>query len=75
MAQDTNLDPSYCYTVKELAYLWNMSDESIRRIFEEEPGVMIFKIQRTGRRVYRNIRIPGKVALRVQNRMTVAVPA
>jgi len=75
MATETNLDPNYCYTVKELAYLWNVSDESIRRLFEEEPGVLIFKIQRSGRRVYRNIRIPGKVAQRVQHRMTVVVPA
>jgi len=72
--ETTSLDPSYCYTVKELGYLWNMSDESVRRLFEEESGVLIFKIQSTGRRTYRNIRIPGKVALRVQNRMTVVVP-
>lgn len=73
----TNLDPGYTYTVKELAYLWNLSDESIRRIFEEEPGVLIFMIRPKGRRrrPYRNIRIPGKVALRVQTRMTVGVPA
>lgn len=74
MEHRTNLDPSYCYTVKELAFLWNMSTESIRRLFESEPGTLVFKIQRTGRRTYRNIRIPGSVALRVQNRMTVVVP-
>jgi len=70
----TTLDADYCYTVKELAFVWNVSPESIRRMFEEEPGVLIFKIQRTGRRTYRNIRIPGRVALRVQNRATIAVP-
>lgn len=74
MEQPTSLDPNYCYTVKELAYVWNMSAESIRRMFESEPGTMIFKIQRTGRRIYRTMRIPGKVALRVQHRMTVVVP-
>lgn len=73
MEQRTSLDPSYCYTVKELAFLWNMSTESIRRLFEAEPGTLVFKIQRTGRRTYRNIRIPGSVALRIQNRMTVVV--
>ncbi len=68
------LDSKYCYSVKELAFIWNMSDESIRRLFEDEPGVLIFKIQATGRRIYRTIRIPGNVALRVQNRMAVEVP-
>jgi hypothetical protein len=74
MESKTILDADYCYTVKELAFVWNMSDESIRRLFEEEPGVLIFKIQQTGKRTYRNIRIPGKVALRVQNRAAVVVP-
>jgi hypothetical protein len=76
MAQ-TNLDESYTYTVKELAYLWNVSDETIRRLFEEEDGVL--DIQTPGRcnsqkRRYRNLRIPGRIALRVQHRMTVVVP-
>src|SRR5262249_4107738 len=65
------LDPNYYYSVKELAFLWNMSPESIRRLFEKEPGTLIFKIQTRGRRMYRNFRIPGDVAVRVQRRMTV----
>ncbi|HKO56345.1 MAG TPA: hypothetical protein VJ276_10740 [Thermoanaerobaculia bacterium] len=74
MEQSFTPDPNYCYTVKELAFLWNMSPESIRRLFDREPGTLIFRIQATGRRTYRNIRIPGEVALRVQNRMTVVAP-
>ena len=74
MELNSQLDPNYCYTVKELAFVWNLSDESVRRMVEEERGVLIFKIQRTGRRPYRNIRIPGKVAIRIQNRMTVVEP-
>ena len=74
MEQTSTLDPEYCYSVKELAFLWNMSPESIRRLFVREPGTLIFRIQQTGRRTYRNIRIPGKVALRIQNRMTVVAP-
>jgi len=74
MEQTSSLDPNYCYTVKELAFLWNMSPDSVRRLFEREPGTLIFTIQRTGRRTYRNVRIPGKVALRVQSRMTVVEP-
>ncbi len=73
MEQKSTLDPNYCYTVKELAFLWNMSPESIRRLFLHESGTLVFRIQATGRRMYRNIRIPGIVALRVQNRMSVVV--
>lgn len=69
-----HLDPSYCYSVKELAILWNMSAESIRRLFGREPGTLIFKLSSTGRRSYRSIRIPGTVALRVQKRVTVVTP-
>ena len=74
MDQQNQLDANYCYSVKELAFIWNLSDESVRRLVEEERDVLIFKIQRTGRRQYRNIRVPGKVALRIQNRMTVVDP-
>ena len=74
MDQLSSLDPNYCYSVKELAFHWNVSPESIRRMFVNEPGTLVFRIQMTGRRTYRNIRIPGKVALRVQTRMTVVVP-
>jgi hypothetical protein len=73
LEQTSTLDPNYCYSVKELAFLWNMSTESIRRLFVREPGTLIFKIQQTGKRTYRSIRIPGNVALRVQYRMMVVV--
>ncbi len=70
----TPIDPNYHYSVKELAFLWNMSTESIRRLFEKEPGTLIFKIQTSGRRTYRNFRIPGSVAQRVKTRSTVVLP-
>jgi hypothetical protein len=74
MELTSTLDPDYCYSVKELAFVWNVSPESIRRMFMREPGTLVFRIQATGKRTYRNVRIPGKVALRVQTRMTVVVP-
>ena len=74
MEQTSILDSNYCYTVNELAFLWNMSPESIRRLFVREPGTLIFKFSSTGRRSYRNIRVLGTVALRVQKRMTVIAP-
>lgn len=68
------LDPNYNYTVKELAHLWNVSAETIRRIFDEEPGVLVFETRRRqrGKRRYRNLRIPGWVAERVETRARVA---
>ena len=76
MENQTTLDTNYCYSVKELAFVWNVSAETVRRIFEEEVGVLVFETNRhrPGRRRYRNLRIPGKVALAVQKRMTVVVP-
>ena len=65
------LDPSYCYSVKELSFLLNLSTETIRRLFVHEPGTVILCTQRTGRRLYRTMRIPGHVALRVWARFTV----
>jgi hypothetical protein len=74
MEQTSTLDPNHWYSVKELAFLWNMSSESIRRLFMNEPGTLVFRTQATGRRMYRTYRIPGEVASRVANRMTVVAP-
>jgi hypothetical protein len=67
---ETNLDANYCYSVKELAFIWNLDAETVRRIFVREPGVMIFRNQSPGKRVYRLLRIPGQVAIRVARRAT-----
>jgi hypothetical protein len=66
-----SLDPNYCYTIKELRHVWNLSNDSVTRLVEDEPGTLIFQMQSTGRRTYRTFRVPGKVAIRIQNRMTV----
>jgi hypothetical protein len=67
----TSLDPNYTYTLKELAFIWNLSVDSVTRLVEDEPGTLVFQMQRSDRRSYRTFRVPGKVALRIQNRMTV----
>lgn len=58
------------FSVEELAELWKISDDFVRRLFLKEPGVVVFWRQRPGRRVYRTLRIPESVALRVHRRMT-----
>ncbi len=71
MVESPELDEKYHYSSKELASLWNLSDETIRRMFIREPGVMILQTNRPGRRIYRTLRIPGWVAIRVRNRSKV----
>jgi transcriptional regulator GlxA family with amidase domain len=57
------------FSVEELAELWKMSDDFLRRLFLKEPGVVVFHNQRPGRRVYRTLRIPESIARRVHGRM------
>jgi transcriptional regulator GlxA family with amidase domain len=57
------------FTVDELAALWGMSDDFVRRLFLHEQGVVIFYHHRPGRRVYRTLHIPESVALRVHTRL------
>lgn len=58
------------YSVDELASLWGMSDDFVRRLFRDEPGVVVFFKYRPGRRTYRTVRIPSSVADRVHRRMS-----
>jgi hypothetical protein len=57
------------YAVDELAALWRMSDDFVRRLFLHEPGVVVFFNDRPGKRTYRTLRIPESVAERVHRRM------
>jgi transcriptional regulator GlxA family with amidase domain len=69
---DTELDPALerHFSVEELAVLWGMSQDFVRRLFVHEPGVVVFCNPRRGTRVYRTLRIPQSVAERVHRRMT-----
>ena len=58
------------YSVEELAKIWQVSDDFVRRLFLREPGVVVFWRQQPGRRVYRTLRIPASVAERVHSRMS-----
>ena len=58
------------YTVREVAETWSMSENLVRRLFENEPGVVIFKKDRP-KRTYKTIRIPESVLLRVHRRNSV----
>ncbi len=48
-----------------------LSVDTIRSLFEREPGVMLLQRPRRGVRRYRTLRIPASVAERVFRRLTV----
>ena len=60
------------YTVAEVASLWRLSEDFVRRIFENEPGVLIFGKEKSSRnkRRYRTLRIPEQVLERVRRRLS-----
>ena len=60
------------YSPAEVAELWSLSVDSIRKIFENEPGVLVIGNQqpRRGKRSYTTLRIPTHVIERVHRRLT-----
>jgi hypothetical protein len=57
---------SRLYTPRELAQLWQLSENSIRRLFQDEPGVFVMGSSNPrGRRGYCTLRIPEDVVMRV----------
>jgi hypothetical protein len=58
------------FSPAELAELWNLSEDTIRRAFERESGVLIFENpSRNPNRRRRTIRIPQSVAERVYHKL------
>jgi hypothetical protein len=54
------------YTPRQLAELWQLSENSIRRLFQDEDGVFTLGDPNPRRkRAYCTLRIPEVVALRV----------
>jgi hypothetical protein len=58
------------YTVAEIAEIWNLSRDVVRKIFEGEPGVLVFGDDSSrSKRGYHTLRIPESVAERVHRRL------
>lgn len=55
------------FTVQQIAGMWNLSPDAIRRLFRNEPGVVEIKSAKSAyrRRSYTSLRIPQSVAERV----------
>jgi predicted transcriptional regulator len=59
------------YTVAEIAEAWKLSADTVRKVFENEPGVLV--IANTGGRSkggYRTLRVPESVRERVHRRLS-----
>ena len=58
------------FTPEALGQLWGVSADTVRRLFEREPVVLVIQRKRGGARRYRTIRIPESVATRVHRRLS-----
>lgn len=58
------------YSVNELSALWNLSKQTIRRLFQDEPGVVrIGEHEVLRKRGYVTLRIPESVVRKVHQRL------
>ena len=57
------------YTVAEIAEIWQLSHDAIRRMFHSEPGVLVLGSRKQSRRRYTTLRIPESVLQRVHRRL------
>jgi hypothetical protein len=62
--------PEIVFTVAEVAEHLKVNEDTVRRLFLNEPGVIVICFPRKGRRVYRTVRIPEHVLQRVITRLT-----
>jgi hypothetical protein len=59
-----------CLTVAEVGERLHVKAETVRRLFMNEPGVIVICFPHKGRRLYRTLRIPVSVYARVVARLT-----
>ena len=58
-----------CLTVADVAGRLKVKPDTVRRLFMREPGVVIIRFPRKGKRVYRTLRVPVSVYQRVVTRL------
>jgi len=60
------------YTIAEIAAMTGFSKQTVTRLFEREPGVLILaRPEQKHKRGYRSIRIPRHIYERVVRKLTV----
>jgi hypothetical protein len=57
------------FTLLEVAERLKVNEDTVRRLFVNEPGVLVICFPRKGKRVYRTICIPESVFRRVVTRL------
>jgi hypothetical protein len=58
------------YSVAEIAQLWNVSSNTVRSVFKDEPGIIEFGHEEfLHKRGYKTIRVPESVLRRVHARL------
>jgi hypothetical protein len=58
------------FSVNEVAALWNVSDDTVRRLFRDEPGVLrIANPYSRLRRGYEVLRMPESVVVKVHEKL------
>ena len=68
----TTIDQQFL-TIVEVAEWLKVNEDTVRRLFLNEPGVIVICFPRKGKRVYRTLRIPEDVFQRVLTRLTKVV--
>lgn len=69
----TDLASEKHYSVSELAKLWGLSERTIRRMFENEAGVLCWGSSESRyKRGYKTLRVPETVMLRVHRQLRIA---
>lgn len=58
------------YSPEQLGELWGLSADTVRRLFEREPDVLVIENGKRGKRRYRTLRIPQAVVDRVYRRLS-----
>jgi hypothetical protein len=62
------------YTIEEIARQWQLSCDSVRRLFKDEPGVLaISPRKRKGKRPYMALRVPQSVLARVHRKLSLVI--
>jgi hypothetical protein len=57
-------------TLVDVAERLKVNEDTVRKLFMNEPGVVVICFPRKGKRVYRTLRIPESVFDRVVRRLT-----
>jgi AraC-like DNA-binding protein len=61
------------YSVPQVAAMWHVSEKTVRRLFEDEAGVLRWGTEDSlHKRGYQNLRIPQSILIRVHQRRETA---